>query len=100
MFTFFKRKDLLMYLQLLFFTGEDLKTERELPPMMLGSDFRCKNFSFANHYFHLHGGLSLAFTLPTYYSLYKCLLVNHDVENSISRVIKKSNKHETLKYYT
>ncbi len=41
------------------FLGEDVKTERELPPLMLGPDFKCKNFNFGNHYFHLHGGKNL-----------------------------------------
>ena len=38
--------------------GDDVKTERELPPLMLSNDFKCKNFNFGNHYFHLHGGES------------------------------------------
>ena len=46
-----------MYLiNIIFYVGDDVKTERELPPLMLGSDFTCKNFNFGNHYFHLHGG--------------------------------------------
>ncbi|ELU04066.1 hypothetical protein CAPTEDRAFT_159631 [Capitella teleta] len=38
-------------------TGEVLKVERELPPLILSQDFKCKNFNFGNHYFHLHGGI-------------------------------------------
>ncbi|WAQ94689.1 ANKAR-like protein [Mya arenaria] len=26
---------------------------------MLSSDFKCKNFNFGNHYFHLHGGIMI-----------------------------------------
>ncbi|CAG5120159.1 unnamed protein product, partial [Candidula unifasciata] len=35
------------------------RTEREFPPLILGPDFKCKNFTFpVDHYFHLHGGIS------------------------------------------
>ncbi|XP_067649055.1 ankyrin and armadillo repeat-containing protein-like [Haliotis asinina] len=37
--------------------GDECRTERDLPPLILGQDFKCKNFSFGNHYFHLHGGI-------------------------------------------
>ena len=40
------------------FAVDEVKTERELPPLMLSQDFRCKNFNFGNHYFNLHGGKS------------------------------------------
>ncbi|XP_052246071.1 ankyrin and armadillo repeat-containing protein-like isoform X2 [Dreissena polymorpha] len=40
-------------------TGDECRTERELPPLMLSSDFKCKNFYFGNHYFHLHGGIMI-----------------------------------------
>ena len=38
---------------------DQCKTEEELPPLMLGDDFKCKNFyPEKNKYFHLHGGKS------------------------------------------
>ncbi|KAL8620460.1 hypothetical protein ACOMHN_048393 [Nucella lapillus] len=37
--------------------GDECRTERELPPLILGTDFKCKNFAFGEHYFHLHGGI-------------------------------------------
>ncbi|KAK3108352.1 hypothetical protein FSP39_006134 [Pinctada imbricata] len=39
-------------------TEDQCKTEEELPPLMLGEDFKCKNFTpEKNKYFHLHGGI-------------------------------------------
>jgi hypothetical protein len=44
-------------------TGEDVHTERELPPLMLGPEFRSKRFanlkneSTNKKYFNLHGGI-------------------------------------------
>ena len=37
-------------------TGDAVKTEKELPPLMVGPDFICKNFFVDNKYFNLHGG--------------------------------------------
>jgi hypothetical protein len=57
-------------------TGEDVKTERELPPLMLGSDFKCRTFDFnlkqpndsssnREKYFNLHGGIQFELdTIP------------------------------------
>ncbi|XP_033103193.1 ankyrin and armadillo repeat-containing protein-like isoform X2 [Anneissia japonica] len=39
--------------------ADDCKTERELPPLMIGPDFKCKNFDFGKEYFHLHGGIQM-----------------------------------------
>ncbi|XP_070211365.1 ankyrin and armadillo repeat-containing protein-like isoform X4 [Littorina saxatilis] len=39
-------------------TGDECRTERELPPLILGPDMKCRNFSFGEHYFHLHGGIN------------------------------------------
>lgn len=40
-------------------TDDKVRTERELPPLMLSSDCQCPNFdSETNFYFHLHGGIS------------------------------------------
>ncbi|XP_052802485.1 ankyrin and armadillo repeat-containing protein-like isoform X4 [Mya arenaria] len=42
-----------------YLSSDECRTERELPPLMLSSDFKCKNFNFGNHYFHLHGGIMI-----------------------------------------
>lgn len=39
-------------------TGDDVHTERKLPPLMLASDFKSKNLMFSHEkYFNLHGGI-------------------------------------------
>ncbi|KAG8432789.1 hypothetical protein GDO86_017145, partial [Hymenochirus boettgeri] len=48
------------------FSDDKLKTERELPPLMLGQNFACKHFHYqANEYFHLHGGIELDLGTPS-----------------------------------
>ncbi|XP_023930596.1 ankyrin and armadillo repeat-containing protein-like [Lingula anatina] len=42
-------------------TGDEVRTERELPPLILTNDYKCKNFGFHNQYFHLHGGIQFAY---------------------------------------
>nr|XP_033800002.1 ankyrin and armadillo repeat-containing protein [Geotrypetes seraphini] len=47
-------------------SDDKLKTERELPPMMLGPNFRCRHFQFKpNEYFHMHGGIELDIGTPS-----------------------------------
>lgn len=41
------------------YSNDECRTERELPPLITGQDFKCKIFSFNDHYFHLHGGISI-----------------------------------------
>ncbi|RUS87780.1 hypothetical protein EGW08_004445 [Elysia chlorotica] len=41
------------------YSNDECRTERELPPLITGQDFKCKNFSFNDHYFHLHGGITI-----------------------------------------
>lgn len=42
-----------------------LKTERELPPLLLAPKFSCKHFPYKpNEYFHLHGGIELDIGTP------------------------------------
>ncbi|XP_022535803.2 ankyrin and armadillo repeat-containing protein [Astyanax mexicanus] len=37
---------------------DKVKTERELPPLLLGPKFSCRHFSYPpDQYFHLHGGI-------------------------------------------
>ncbi|XP_061081751.1 ankyrin and armadillo repeat-containing protein [Conger conger] len=40
------------------FSDDKVKTERELPPLLLGPEFTCKHFPYKqDQYFHLHGGI-------------------------------------------
>jgi hypothetical protein len=84
-------------------SGEELKTERELPPLILSQDFACKNFNFGNHYFHLHGGnCSHAIPSPAHFNfLIPGILINHetpDVAPMPEHIAKhyEKIKHETL----
>ncbi|XP_051563908.1 ankyrin and armadillo repeat-containing protein-like [Myxocyprinus asiaticus] len=44
---------------------DKLKTERELPPHVLGPDFACKHFLYQqDQYFHLHGGIEFDVGTP------------------------------------
>lgn len=44
---------------------DKVKTERELPPFLLGPDFKCQQFIYAhNEYFHLHGGIEFDISTP------------------------------------
>ena len=36
-----------------------MKTERELPPLMTGDNYACKNFSYKDQIYSLHGGTFL-----------------------------------------
>jgi len=44
-------------INIFFITGDECRTERELPPLILGPDFKCPHFDFGTSYFNLHGGL-------------------------------------------
>ncbi|XP_015214679.2 ankyrin and armadillo repeat-containing protein isoform X2 [Lepisosteus oculatus] len=47
------------------FSDDKLKTERELPPLLLGPDFTCKHFKYKqNEYFHLHGSIEFDIGTP------------------------------------
>ncbi|TSW62336.1 Ankyrin and armadillo repeat-containing protein [Bagarius yarrelli] len=47
------------------FSDDMLKTEREMPPLHLGSNFSCKHFPYKpNQYFHLHGGIEVDVGTP------------------------------------
>ncbi|RXN31397.1 ankyrin and armadillo repeat-containing [Labeo rohita] len=46
-------------------SDDKLKTEREVPPHLLGPDFACKHFpQKGNQYFHLHGGIEFDVGTP------------------------------------
>ncbi|CAH2306538.1 ankyrin and armadillo repeat-containing [Pelobates cultripes] len=48
------------------FSDDKVKTERELPPLMLGQDFKCQHFRYPpNTFFHLHGGIELDLGTPS-----------------------------------
>ncbi|KAL6484349.1 hypothetical protein MHYP_G00063940 [Metynnis hypsauchen] len=47
------------------FSEDKLKTERELPPLLLGPGFSCKHFPYQpDQYFHLHGGIEFDVGTP------------------------------------
>ncbi|XP_033006819.1 ankyrin and armadillo repeat-containing protein [Lacerta agilis] len=48
------------------YSDDKVKTERELPPILLGPDFKCQHFVYAqNQYFHLHGGIEYDVGTPS-----------------------------------
>ncbi|XP_034285200.1 ankyrin and armadillo repeat-containing protein isoform X2 [Pantherophis guttatus] len=48
------------------YSDDKVKTERELPPFLLGTDFKCQHFLYAqNQYFHLHGGIEFDVGTPS-----------------------------------
>ncbi|XP_061468883.1 ankyrin and armadillo repeat-containing protein [Rhineura floridana] len=48
------------------YSDDKVKTERELPPLLLGPDFKCQHFVYAqNQYFHLHGGIEYDIGTPS-----------------------------------
>ncbi|XP_007949764.1 ankyrin and armadillo repeat-containing protein [Orycteropus afer afer] len=47
------------------FSDDKVKTERELPPFILGRDFKCQNFHYKeDQYFHVHGGIEFDISTP------------------------------------
>ncbi|BFY97941.1 hypothetical protein BsWGS_00981 [Bradybaena similaris] len=40
------------------YSSDECRTEREFPPIIMGQDFKCTNFSYTGQYFHLHGGIN------------------------------------------
>ncbi|KAJ8403521.1 hypothetical protein AAFF_G00352930 [Aldrovandia affinis] len=47
------------------FSDDKVKTERELPPLLLGPEFTCKHFPYKqDEYFHLHGGIEFDVGTP------------------------------------
>lgn len=48
------------------FVDDKVKTERELPPFLLGPDFKCQHFQCAqNEYFHVHGAIEFDVGTPS-----------------------------------
>ncbi|CAL1533328.1 unnamed protein product [Lymnaea stagnalis] len=68
------------------FTSDECRTERELPPLMVGQDFKCKNFMATDSYFHLHGGINIDLETDSMKPASKCF-TDHYV--SISDVAVK-----------
>ncbi|XP_069839631.1 ankyrin and armadillo repeat-containing protein isoform X2 [Dendropsophus ebraccatus] len=47
------------------FSDDKVKTERELPPLTLGENFKCQHFQYSpDEYFHLHGGIEFDLGTP------------------------------------
>ncbi|KAM4626878.1 ankyrin and armadillo repeat-containing protein [Discoglossus pictus] len=48
------------------FSDDKVKTERELPPLLLGPEFKCQHFHYPpDEYFHLHGGIEFDLGTPS-----------------------------------
>ncbi|CAM5147572.1 unnamed protein product [Eretmochelys imbricata] len=48
------------------YSDDKVKTERELPPFVLGPDFKCQHFHYIkNEYFHVHGGIEFDVGTPS-----------------------------------
>ncbi|KYO33714.1 ankyrin and armadillo repeat-containing protein isoform B [Alligator mississippiensis] len=48
------------------YSDDKVKTERELPPFLLGPDFKCQHFQCAqNEYFHVHGAIEFDVGTPS-----------------------------------
>ncbi|XP_025035644.2 ankyrin and armadillo repeat-containing protein isoform X3 [Pelodiscus sinensis] len=48
------------------YSDDKVKTERELPPFVLGPDFKCQHFHYVkNEYFHVHGGIEFDIGTPS-----------------------------------
>uniref|UniRef100_A0A670XMS6 Ankyrin and armadillo repeat containing n=1 Tax=Pseudonaja textilis TaxID=8673 RepID=A0A670XMS6_PSETE len=64
------------------YSDDKVKTERELPPFLLGTDFKCQHFLYAqDQYFHLHGGIEFDIGTPSveeaaYDEMHTCA-INH-----------------------
>ncbi|XP_066433209.1 ankyrin and armadillo repeat-containing protein isoform X2 [Eleutherodactylus coqui] len=47
------------------FSDDKVKTERELPPLLLGEHYKCQHFQYSpGEYFHLHGGIEFDLGTP------------------------------------
>ncbi|KAM3916003.1 ankyrin and armadillo repeat-containing protein [Leptodactylus fuscus] len=46
-------------------SDDKVRTERELPPLMLGVNYKCQHFQYSpDEYFHLHGGIEFDLGTP------------------------------------
>ncbi|OAF69560.1 Ankyrin and armadillo repeat-containing protein [Intoshia linei] len=68
-------------------SSEELKTERELPPLMLQKGFRVNNFKYKSYeYFNLHGGIQFDIETPE---------IQH-INKSFNLFFNKLNKETSL----
>ncbi|CAD5114678.1 DgyrCDS3724 [Dimorphilus gyrociliatus] len=68
--------------------GDEVRTERELPPLIQSPDFKCKNFMFGpERYFHLHGCIQFDHETPSCGEVPEELAARHDeiLEQTIAR---------------
>ncbi|KAM5152418.1 ankyrin and armadillo repeat-containing protein [Mantella aurantiaca] len=70
------------------YSDDKVKTERELPPLMLGQDFRCQHFQYtSNEYFHLHGGIEFDLGTPSLQS------VSEEIKDAYEDILDMTTNH-------
>ncbi|XP_018428916.1 PREDICTED: ankyrin and armadillo repeat-containing protein [Nanorana parkeri] len=70
------------------YSDDKVKTERELPPLMLGEDFKCQHFQYtSNEYFHLHGGIEFDLGTPALQS------VSAEIKEAYKDILDTATKH-------
>uniref|UniRef100_F6W6A6 Ankyrin and armadillo repeat containing n=1 Tax=Ornithorhynchus anatinus TaxID=9258 RepID=F6W6A6_ORNAN len=75
------------------FSDDKVKTERELPPFILGRDFRCRHFEYLeNEYFHMHGGIQFDISTASIEEAYD------DIQNCASCMLLESDSSYRAHY--
>ena len=69
-------------------THEECKTDRELPPIVIGDSFFCKNFDATEQYHGLHGGIQMLRETPEQFN--SPLLVIREQYNNIVQSEKET----------
>ncbi|KAM9305578.1 ankyrin and armadillo repeat-containing protein [Gastrophryne carolinensis] len=72
------------------YSDDKVKTERELPPLILGQDFKCQHFQYSlEEYFHLHGGIEFDTGTPTLED------VSEDIKLVYEDILESATNHIT-----
>ncbi|XP_075686042.1 ankyrin and armadillo repeat-containing protein isoform X2 [Rhinoderma darwinii] len=70
------------------FSDDKVKTERELPPLILGENYKCQHFQYPpNEYFHLHGGIEFDLGTPPLQN------VSDDIKAAYEEICNMATKH-------
>nr|DBA20119.1 TPA: hypothetical protein GDO54_015849 [Pyxicephalus adspersus] len=70
------------------YSDDKVKTERELPPLMLGEHFKCQHFQYtSNEYFHLHGGIEFDLGTPSVQS------VSEEIKEAYKDILNTATNH-------
>ncbi|KAH9489690.1 hypothetical protein Btru_037450 [Bulinus truncatus] len=73
------------------YNNDECRTERELPPLMISPDYKCKNFMAEDNYFHLHGGIN--FDLETDSMEQGPQTLKTEYDNIIEMAMKEFSNH-------